>query len=300
MADERSEESKKEPAVPPRIKLNGNGTPPAPQTPPPPTPEGAAPPRLTVQPKAGGKSDTSRIELSQARPPTPEETKKATARIAGGTQPIRIMSEVERMAAAKAAEKAKSATGPVPQPPPSVIEEASKRQTTRIDLSEILGGDEDIFKRRTTLLDASQIQAAAAAPQPRTIRIKRPEEAPTGPITPPEPPRVEPIAAEARKAETARLEVPTPPPEEAPTRKKTIRIKRPEGPEPSIARPVSAPSVIARAPAMAPAEEEESTLFSILSLVALLVTCFLIYVLIAQVGTLEMLDPPNLPMFGGV
>lgn len=311
MAEDTPEKKPGDAPIPPRIKLNGVAPPPTSPVAPPSATAGSAAPPPTL-PKPGGKSDTSRIELSEARPPSLDLAKKMTARIEI-VPPIRIMSEVERMAAAKAgSDKIKATTAPLGRVVTPEVD-ASKKQTTRIDLTEVLGGsDEDIFKRRTALLDATKIQAAAeAAAQPKTIRIKRPEGPSTGPIKPVSEPMTpaEPVTAEAKKGETARIELPPSVAEEtaaeAPTRRKTIRIKRPEGAEAAAVRPlvVSQPTTAAiAAPPTAPkeAEEEAGAFFSVLALAAVLVACVLVYVLSAQVGTLESLAPPNMPFPGGV
>jgi len=313
MAEQVPESSSDETTLPPRIKLNGNGKA---MPPPPPATGGSAPtPRITIASKPVGKSETSRIELSEARAANAaEQAKKTTVRIESPAPAVRMVSEVERMAAGGkiGVEKAKSATAPMPRASIPDLD-AAKKQTARIDLQEVLGGDEDIFKRRTAILDPSKIQAAEAASVPKTIRIKRPDGA-TGLIKPVSEPMTpsEPVAAEARKSETARIELPPEVAEtaaaEAPTRRKTIRIKRPEGGGPGMARPmvVSQPSLtISRAepgaPRVgAPAEEEAGTLFSVFALAALLVACVLIYVLAAQVGTVETLAAPHMPFPGGV
>ena len=307
MAEQVPESSSGETPLPPRIKLNGNGKP----------PPAAPPPRITFQSKPAGKSETSRIELSEARgADAAEQAKKTTARIESSAPAVRMVSEVERMAAGGkiGVEKAKSATAPLPRASIPDLD-AAKKQTARIDLQEVLGGDDDIFKRRTAILDPSKIQAAEAASVPKTIRIKRPDGA-TGPIKPVSEPMTpsEPVAAEARKSETARIELPPEVAEaaaaEAPTRRKTIRIKRPEGGGIGTAKPmvVSQPSLtISRAEPSAPrmgapaeAEEEAGTLFSVFALAALLVACVLIYVLAAQVGTVDSLAAPHMPFPGGV
>ena len=262
----------------------------------------------------GAKSATSRIELAEARAgKAPDQAKKSTTRIETAAPPVRVMSETERVAAAHGmAEKAKRATSAIPKTAIPDLD-AGKRQTARIDLQEVLGGDEDLFKRRTVILDPSKIQAAEAVAAPKTIRIKRPDGG-TGPVKPVSEPMVpaEPVTAEARKSETARIELPAEIAEEAaaeaPTRRKTIRIKRPEGGGAVMARPLvlSQPSVtLSRAEPAAlrlgrPEEEVPSTLFAVFALVALLVACVLIYVLATQVGTVESLAAPNMPFPGGV
>ncbi|HOW96365.1 MAG TPA: hypothetical protein P5567_10165 [Kiritimatiellia bacterium] len=310
MAEQVPDSKPDEASVPPRIKLNGNG-------------KTEAPPRISLQPKQPGKSETSRIELGEARPADPMElAKKMTARIDAPKPPVRVISEVERLATAKTAtqqfksmtQQVKSATAPISKAAIPDLD-AAKKQTARIDLQEVLGsGDEDIFKRRTAILDPSKIQAAEAAAQPKTIRIKRPEGG-TGPIKPVSEPMkpAEPVAAEARKSETARIELPADVAEEAaaeaPTRRKTIRIKRPEGGgAPMAIRPMSVSqpaTAVTRAepgelPVIAPAEEGPGAVYSILAIAALLVACVLIYVLAAQVGTVESLTPPHMPFPGGV
>lgn len=310
MAEQVPENKPGETAVPPRIKLNGNGT-------------SETPPRISLQPKPAGKSDTSRIDLAEARPADPLDlAKRTTARIDAPKPPVRVVSEVERLASAKAStqqfksatQQVKSATSPISRAAIPDLD-AAKKQTARIDLQEVLGsGDEDIFKRRTAVLDPSKIQAAEAAAQPKTIRIKRPDGA-TGPIKPVSEPMkpAEPVAAEARKSETARIELPADVAEdaaaEAPTRRKTIRIKRPEGGgAPVTVRPmaVSQPATtITRAepgemPVIGAEDEEGGALFSVLAIAAMLVACVLIYVLAAQVGTVESLAAPNVPFPGGV
>lgn len=322
MAEERPEEKAGEQPQPPRIKLNGsNGSakPPTTRIPPVAAPAGAAPTPIKIPTgEMAKKKETSRIELTQARPPASEPAKASTVRVDTAPNLIRPLTEAQRQELFKKSTvrvrveeaQAKAPPGPVVKATPAEGE-AAKKQTARIDLNEVLGGDEDLFKRRTAMLDPAKFPPTPteAPGAPKTIRIKRPEPgAATGPIAAPaEPARpVEPITTAARKSETARIELPEEVAEQTPTRRKTIRIKRPEGGE---ARPlvVSQPSLtIARAepteslPLIAGEEEESSTLFSVLALAAVLLACVLIYVLAAQVGTVESLAAPNVPWPGGV
>ncbi len=272
-------------AEPPKIRLNGNGkaSPPAapasqqpkketsriPLTAPTAVPASksdtsrisqTAPTTPAAIPPTQSKKDTSRISLTSAVAPpkggrpatiktTPDEPKKATARVALPTDQIRPMSETSRIEATKKStvrvqieDAAKGDTQQILlQRQKAAASPEGKTRTSQININEILPGeDQDIFKRRTTLLDPSKYGAAAAAPAaptpiPRTIRIKegpptttfqKPQEAPPAAVVPLAAPEVE----VARKSETSRIELP---PEagaaQPPTRRKTIRIKRPEG-----------------------------------------------------------------------
>jgi len=130
----------------------------------------------------------------------------------------------------------------------------AKRETSRISLEAALGGDQD----------------APAAP--RTIKLKRPSEAPTVKAKP------------KAMSQTAQLDVPADEAVSSPTQKKTIKVKRP-----SEKRVVAAPSV-SRAPQ--PAEGvaapvvagPDSAHWSFITLAAasILVSFVLIYVLLAQ------------------
>ncbi len=120
--------------------------------------------------------------------------------------------------------------------------------------------------------------------RPKTSQFKPP---PSGNATVGMPP-VGSVTSDAKKSETARIDLP-PEAEERPiTRPKTIRIKRPDGTtarkQLTIARPADAESVTA-APVVAAMEGEEAevgTAFSACALAAVVVTSILIYVLMAQ------------------
>lgn len=315
---------------PPKIKLNGLGdldTPakkpaPAPSIPPvaarPPMP----PPKGIAQRLA--KAETSKIALTSAKPPTvirpPLGVKPPsppdTAKINKGPSRIRSTSVVEEMAQLTAAEEieaAKKSTVRVHveeiakgdtqrldnQLTDHSVEPDAKKKTARIDLNEVLQGDDnDIFKRRTALLDASKFppgtitSSAAQMSGPRTIRIKQSDAPSTSilkkPVAPPATEIDEPIAADmaGKKSETARIDLP---PEatgaQPPTRRKTIRIKRPEGGSggPSKTLVVSRSESPAFTPTVERTEEEgPGTAFSIIAIAAMLVSIVLIYVLLAQ------------------
>ena len=333
MAEERPDSDAGDQQQPPRIKLNGNGnganghTPPPAKAPPPASAAGAPPVTIKIPTgEVGKKKETSRIDLAQAQAPQAapalvDIAKKTTARIAPAPGAIKPVSEAERQELFKKSTvrvrvedaQAKAPPGPAAQATPADVA-AAKKQTSRIDLQEVLGGDEDLFKRRTAMLDPNKFPPTPteAPGAPKTIRIKRPDgAAATGPVALPAeapPPAIEPITMEARKSETARIEMPEGAVEQAPTRRKTIRIKRPDGGGEGRPLTISAPSpAIARTRPMeleeagGEAEEEgESALFAVLALAAVLMACVLVYVLAAQVGTVESLAAPNVPFPGGV
>jgi len=250
------------------------------------------------------KKSTIRIETPLEMNPMAEDdryaaAKKATVRIETAAE-MSPMSEQDKQEAAKKStvrvqvdeEKAKGDTAKLNMRT-AVVDQEAKKKTSRIDLKEVLDGEEeDIFKRRTALLDASKFQAvasesASAAGVPRTIRIKRPDTQMVPSGKPPTQAVTQAAAAAAslavdevaKKSETARIDLPPEVMEQPPTRRKTIRIKRPEGTSTSkslvIARPTGEIEEAAL-PAAAPGEEEASPVFSLLALAAVLVAIALV------------------------
>lgn len=268
-----------EPKQPPKIKLENLDL-------------GTFAPLGKIQNGEKAKTETTRIDLSSAQPITPEvveaarqhELKKKTTRIETAAE-MAPMAEEDKIEAAKKStvrvqideEKIKGDTARIDR---LLGSEAAKKRTARINLNEVLEGEEDIFKRRTALLDASKFAGVTEAPgAPRTIRIKKPDTTSMRPPTQEMAPGELPVAAgegEAKKSETARIDLP---PEasggdQLPTRRKTIRIKRPGG---SI---TSKALVIGRAPGEGAGvlvrskeeEDEVGTAFSVLAILALLLT----------------------------
>ncbi|MBN1268748.1 MAG: hypothetical protein JXB04_04110 [Kiritimatiellae bacterium] len=237
------------------------------------------------------KKSTVRIDaaLDESEKLTPDDvaeaTKKATVRVQIDDEKKGDTERVDAQAILDA-EKAESA----------------KRKTSRIDLGEVLEGEEeqDIFKRRTAVLDSSKLPTGAPA-APRTIRIKRPG-APTptavlpsetahiaAPVTTPvaEPP-------DSRKSETARIELPPEAAGEKPTaRRKTIRIKRPDGTISSRQVTIARAGETAEMEGAveieegAPVEEEAGAVFSIVALVAVLAGIGLVVVNVLALKSLS-------------
>ena len=149
--------------------------------------------------------------------PHGEAVKKMTSRISVSSATSPIPSATSLIAPVDGAAK------------PEATVQAAKKMTSRITLESALGTQPDL-----------------ASPQPKTIRLKRPSEAAAAPVAPAVPPApasvpegMTPIAdaAPAQGADSA---------EDSPTRRKTIKVKRPgapaSGPKISIANN-GAPSV---------------------------------------------------------
>ena len=155
--------------------------------------------------------------------------------------------------------------------------QAEKRKTSRISLESALG-------------TGAEGEGAPPPARPQTIRLKRPGEPATVKAVP---------APEASKdgsalSKTSRLDESTEEAEATPTRRKTIKVKRPTArtavktlavarPEGAAkAAPQAAPILGAPAGMSAPSGEP-NVAFSIISIAALLVTCFCIYMFASQV-----------------
>lgn len=202
--------------------------------------------------KNGKKADTTRIDLAAAKPAPPKpagEVKKATARlgIATGQMPAVV---------GPAADAIKKTTVRVQLDDIRKSETqhlgGPKQRTSRVDVGDVLKSQEDVLKRRTGVMFPGPDATGSA---PRTIKIGQPgapgtasfRKADTAPaaLSPVEPATVE----ESRKRETARIELPAGAAQEAPptTRRKTIKIKRPDA-----STPGTRPLVITQAPSDIP------------------------------------------------
>lgn len=196
--------------------------------------------------------------------------------------------------------------------------EVAKRQTGRIQTAPMTE-PADVFKKRTGKLASAPVAPpvvpiAPATPvsapgadtvaRPKTIVVRRPQR-PSDSV--PRPSAVTQVLAEqtaqARKSETARLEIPKDVgAEERPTtRPKTIRIKRPDGTtarkQLTIARPgeggeeATLPEGL-RAPSHVPAgAADPGGIWAVLAIAATLVIGVLIYVLLAQTHALDLPFP---------
>ena len=302
---------------------------------PPATPQVGVPPKLKVD-TSRLKSETSRIELSAARPtpgagPDSEPIKRATKRIdlsqtaATGAAPvpetpakqtsrINLGDSMAGTAVGTSVPPQRSTSridlsgGQPPSPEPQVAQ--AKKMTARIDLAEAKpaapGLAPEAPKRTTARIDLPGTATPVPPPMPtepppRTVRIKSPG-APTVAVK-----RMSELASSgdfdtSRKSETARIEMPAENIVEQPvTRRKTIRIKRPDaGLEPAshvvtIAREEGATAEPTGAPTETVAgEAEPGVAYSLMALAATVIVLVLIYVLAAQTIA------PDLPFVGKI
>jgi hypothetical protein len=260
------------------------------------------------------KAETTRVDLSAAKPPPaglgappPSDLyKRSTMRIEpappaapGKSETQRVKAETHRIAEDLA--RTKSITAPIGQvdttpkrdttrvEPPTG--EAAKKQTSRIDIASASRPPTGVSMKSSTVPMGVPMSppppAPGAAGRPKTIQVKRAAAAAAeASIVPPSPAQVE-AAAEARKSETARIEMPEDVGERPPTRPKTIRIKRPDGSgsrKPlTIARPEEDEDVAAIEAAGAAVDEDAPAAWvGIAALVATLVSAVLVYALLAQ------------------
>lgn len=221
--------------------------------------------------KAPGKTETTRIDLSKAVPPS-HDTQKVDPAAASKMTTMRV--EIVEPQQQRKAETTRI----------DLAAAATPKQTGRIDLGKEAGG-EDLFKRNTI---AVGVPTPPPAAKPKTIQVKKPVAKPNESLITPATPTPEAVI-EAKKSETARIDLPPESADRPATRPKTIRIKRPDGTTGrkslTIARPAGEEVSVAATitPGFAAAEEEGAgTVFSILALVALVVACVVVYVLAAQ------------------
>ncbi|MCK5529174.1 MAG: hypothetical protein KAI74_05785 [Kiritimatiellae bacterium] len=227
----------------------------------------------TLKAKPISKSETSKIPLDVASGITIVDD-------APHTKTIKI-----KPVASPATIKIGAATAPEVAPPAAVSQEAlnsAKSKTSKISLDSVLPDG-----------------AASLDSGPKTIRLKRPSVISKPAVT--AAPKAAAVDAKEDLSKTSRLDVAAA--EATPTRRKTIRVKRPTtsaaAPALNVARPAAPASAAAVAPAggalpsmgapvppSAPASvvEEKCIVSGIASIFSLLVVFVLIYVLLAQLA----------------
>jgi hypothetical protein len=253
----------------------------APVAPPAPAPARGPTPSPTVSVKPIGsppmpvipaaKRETSRIPLDLAKPAL-----GAPGRPLPGPTTIRVKPVVVRQTVDLAQAVPDGAGNAAPTPPP-VSPESGKRKTSRISLESVLSSQPGSASQ------TAEITPPEADDEPRTIRIKRSAERPTAVTTP--------VSAPISPGQTARLELPPDTPAAAPgttgsptpTRKKTIRMRRPgmeDGAEEGVS---STASAVARPePVAQKTDDVPHFTFGILAVVSVLVMAVLLWVLMAQ------------------
>ncbi|MGD9875091.1 MAG: hypothetical protein AB7T27_12605 [Kiritimatiellia bacterium] len=190
-----------------------------------------------------------------------------------------------------------------PAPPSSLAKNATMFMNIDDDLGEAPGKHET--KKQTARIDVSSAMPSARetgriGETPATIKIKRPVTTTTArkpPARPPEPMLPHSVlsqqpapsmVSEGKKSETSRIELP-PDAARPPTRKKTVKIKRPDGsdmssPKLTLARPLTSSFQAAQVELPAKLAQEEAGMgFSIVSIAATIVIGVLVYVFMAQV-----------------
>ncbi|HMP88851.1 MAG TPA: hypothetical protein PJ991_01555 [Kiritimatiellia bacterium] len=261
----------------------------------------ATPPKINIK-SAEKKSDTTRIDLSAAKPPPSIVDKKdlpADADDYFKRSTMRI--DIPPGHGAPMGGK-KSDTTRIDIPATSG--DASKQQTSKIDLSSAASSTDDVFKAKTIPVGVPTPPPVAPPGRPKTIQMKRPAAAPGESIIV-SPETTANATEQARKSETARIDLSADNVDRPATRPKTIRIKRPDGTSGrkalAIARPsdeeTPTPSEETVSPPIvdtADSDNEPGVFVGIISIAALVVAGILLYVLLAQTMA------PNLPFPGRI
>mgnify|MGYP001221587727 CR=1 FL=1 len=234
---------------------------------------------------ADKKAETTRIDLAAAKPPPSIVDKEKLPPDADDYFKRSTM----RIDVAPAAPGKKSDTTRLD------AAEATKKQTAKLDPAAAAALSDDVFKSKTVPvgIPVAPPPAAPSPMRPKTIQMKRPG-AVSGESIIVSPETTASATEQARKSETARIDLEAEDPNRPSTRPKTIRIKRPDGtsgkkaltitrPEDGqvVATGAIAPPVVQEAGAIG---EEEGTdlLTGIAAIAALLVMGVLVYVLLAQ------------------
>lgn len=276
------------------------------QVAPPPAPDEAM--RTTMRVDDGPSNvagDTHKVQADSGRI---DQSKRSTMRV----EPVGIARETQKVKADTGAlpegaglEKKKSETAKLEVP----VGDLPKRSTSRITIDAAAAAEGgDVFKRKIAPVAVPSMANEPPArtptvslPRPKTMQMRPISARPTVAKS-----TVRPVEAaavtEAKKSETARLDLPPETVDDRPsTRPKTIRIKRPDGSSARkplmIARPedgggASAAAPVGGADVAADSGDEPGAIWAIAALLAVLATAALIYVLAAQTVA------PTLPMPG--
>lgn len=270
------------------------------------------PPPIRIK-SADKKSDTARIDLASAKPPASDTTRLDTSSakpppsiIDKNNLPPDADDYFKRStmridispAHGSSADGKKSDTTRIDVPP--AASDAAKKKTSKIDLSSASSSTDDVFKSKTIPVG---IPTPPPGPppgpmRPKTIQMKRPS--PTvGESIIVSPESTASATEQARKSETARIDLSAEDADRPATRPKTIRIKRPDGTSGRKSLTISRPDEETTASSATieefTGEEETADPFvGIMAMVALLVAGVLLYVLLAQTVA------PTLPFPGRI
>jgi len=245
------------------------------------------PTRINIKP-AEKKSDTTRIDLASAKPPPSILDKKDLPADAEDYFKRSTM----RIDLPGAGDK-KAETTRIDIPPPSG--ETAKKQTAKMDLT----GSTPEPPPVKGIPVGVPVQPSGPATRPKTLVVKRPS-ATQGESIIVSPESTASATEQARRSETARIDLSAEDLDRPATKPKTIRIKRPDGTSARKALTLSRPEV-EQAPSIVPTgteasaeEDEPGVLVGVLSIAALLVAGVLFYVLLAQTMA------PDLPFPGRI
>lgn len=244
------------------------------------------PPKIRLNMNGNGNNDSQQKEQANGAVPPKMRVKRPPTRsgnsAAGAENEADRKSETSRveLSAAQTSEPSQDQAGE--QQPAEDSRPAGKSETSRIDIGEVLEQQETDEGEAVKL---PQQPEAPAADAPKTIRIKRPETASVS--------RDEQSAGDAGqqpengKSETSRIELPQEATAKQPaTRRKTVKIKRPEsagGRSLTIARaPESAARTAPTVEAQGAEEEEIGPVITLVAVAAVVVGLVLLYILAAQ------------------
>lgn len=244
-----------------------------------PNPPGNTPPPIKIK-SAEKKSDTTRIDLASAKPP-PSIIDKGNLPPDADDVFKRSTMRIEVPPATGAAPGGKNSDTTRIDVPPAATDAGAVKAALPPD---------DAFKTKTAPVAVPAVPPAAptAPGRPKTIQFKRPTAAPGESIMV-SPENTASATAQARKSETARIDLSAEELERPSTRPKTIRIKRPDGTSARKALTISRPEESAAPAEAAPSAEELASpdaqpgiLETLAAIAALLVVGVLFYVLLAQ------------------
>lgn len=238
-------------------------------------PEANIPPKLDLKQAVSASSQpkkaTTRIDMASAAMIPEEKSKTTRINLGAFTTDTGAPKTIKIQRPSEAATIKLNRPGTPPAatpaaPPPS--QSQAKRQTSRISLQEA-------FVAPAEGQTAAPAESAAPSSGPKTIRIKRPND-----------------SGGSQTQENISTPAAAPSPEPGleagpPTQRKTIKLRRPGGGEGEARHSVTLPKSaadFAAAQAAGPVvdTDEPGVLFAVVSLVAVLVCCVMVYMLCAQ------------------
>lgn len=228
----------------------------------------------------GAKKKTSRISLDQV---TAEPGAASASPVSG----IGVTSKSIRILPSTAGQGTIAPLPPVGKALSGMMGDEAKRQTSRIPLAAVLP---DSAKVGDAIPKTIKVKRPVLTPTPKVggLPVETPAEAQAAPPPVTEEPPVAAAVEPSAKSQTARVDIIPEAAESQPTQKKTIKIRRADGGgadlkpsvrSVSIARTEGAPEGVRSA---GPEVPPPHGVFVALAAAAVLVLCFMVYVLAAQ------------------